>query len=164
MAELARVAVAEVRTAVPSGLGVEAGMMVLREEGEPHRTLRIIMAQPEARAIYAAWHATLPVRPSTWDLFVSAIALLEGRIDRAVITAVEQERHFFAAIELEHAGQRRTISCRPSDAVALALRAHGAEIFADEEVLAAAGRLADGTKPPAPQPPAPQPPQLPDSG
>lgn len=148
MPDLVKLAVAEVRPAVPSGLGVEAGMVILGEEGEPHRLLRIIIGQPEARAIYTAWQGALPRRPSTWDLFVSAVALLEGRIDRAVITAVEQERHFYARLELEQAGQRRTISCRPSDAIALAIRAHGAEIFAHEEVLAAAGRLADGTRPP----------------
>jgi bifunctional DNase/RNase len=139
--------VGDVRIAVPAGIGVEAGMVALVEEAEPQRQLRIVVAQPEARAISSAWRGDVPPRPSTWDLLISAVALLEGRVDRAVITAVEEERHWFASIELETPSGRRTLACRPSDAVALALRSWGAGIFAHEEVLASAGVLADGSRP-----------------
>ena len=142
-----RLRVTEVRLAVPASAGVEAGMIVLTEEGGPGRALRIIIGQPEARAIHAAWDGSVPSRPSTWDLFVSTVALLGARVDRVVITAVEQERHYFARIELEQHGERRTLSCRPSDAVALALRSYEAGIFAEESVLDEAGVLPDGTKP-----------------
>ncbi len=101
--------------------------------------MSIVIGQPEARAILAAWSGTTPSRPSTWDLFVSAVAVLEGRIDRVVITAVEEKRHFFANLELERDGQRRVLSARPSDAIALALRAEGAEIFVNESVIAEIG-------------------------
>ena len=138
----------EVRTAVPAGLGVAGGLVVLREEVEPHRFLRIIIGQPEARAIQAAIQGSVPERPGTWDLFVSAVAMLDAQISRVLITAVEEERHFYAALEMEQGGQRRRISCRPSDAIALAVRVPSAGIFAEEEVLAAAGRLADGTAAP----------------
>jgi hypothetical protein len=148
-----RLRVTEVRLAVPASAGVEAGMIVLTEEGGPGRALRIIIGQPEARAIHAAWDGSVPSRPSTWDLFVSTVALLGGRIDRVVITAVEQERHYFARIEMEQHDERRTLSCRPSDAVALALRSYEAGIFAEESVLDQAGVLPDGTKPgPGPSP------------
>jgi hypothetical protein len=142
-----RLRVTEVRLAVPASAGVEAGMIVLTEEGGPGRALRIIIGQPEARAIHAAWDGSVPSRPSTWDLFVSTVALLGARVDRVVITAVEQDRHYFARIELEQHGERRTLSCRPSDAVALALRSYEAGIFAEESVLDEAGVLPDGTKP-----------------
>jgi bifunctional DNase/RNase len=114
-------------------------MVTLREDDPPHRTLAIIIGQPEARAILAAWTGTAASRPSTWDLFVSAVAVLEGRIDRVVITAVEERRHFFASMELEREDQRRVLSARPSDAIALALRAYGAEIFVAEDVIAELG-------------------------
>jgi len=143
-----KLALSDVRVAVAVGAGVEAGLMVLREEAEPHRLLRIVIGQPEARAIMTSWSGSLPSRPSTWDLFVSAVAMLDARLDRAVITGVEEQRHFFAAVELERDGQRRVLACRPSDAVALAVRAFGAEIYAHEEVMAAAGVLADGSRPP----------------
>ncbi len=139
--------VTEVRLAVPATVGVEAGMMVLAEEEAPGRALRVIIGQPEARAVHAAWDGSTPSRPSTWDLFVSAVAMLGGRIEAAVITGVEQERHYFACIELEQQGVRRTLSCRPSDAVALALRSYGAGIFSEESVLDDAGVLPDGTRP-----------------
>ena len=71
----------------------------------------------------------------------------DAEVDRAVITGVEQERHYFASIEIEHDGECRTLSCRPSDAVALALRSYGAGIFAEESVLDDAGVLPDGSKP-----------------
>ena len=45
---------------------------------------------------------------------------------------------FFAELHLHHAGQSHRISCRPSDAVALACRV-GCPIFADSEVLDEAG-------------------------
>jgi bifunctional DNase/RNase len=142
--------VSDVQLAVPASVGVEAGMVVLSEEQPPGRMLRIIIGQPEARAILAAWQGAVPGRPSTWDLFVSTIALLNGTVDRVVITAVEEQRHYFAVLELHHGGQPLTLSCRPSDAIALAVRSYGAEILAEESVLDAAGVLADGTRPAPP--------------
>jgi bifunctional DNase/RNase len=116
-------------------------MVTLREDVPPHRSLSIVIGQPEARAILTAWTGTAPSRPSTWDLFVSTVAVLEGRFVRAVITAVEEQRHFFATIEVERGDQRRVLSARPSDAIALALRAHGAEMFVADTVMVAAGTL-----------------------
>lgn len=137
--ELVRVSVSNVRVAVATSPGVEAGMVTLREEGPPYRDMSIVIGQPEARAILAAWSGTTPARPSTWDLFVSAVAVLEGRLDRVVITAVEEKRHFFAILEIERDGQRRVLSARPSDGIALALRVDGAEIFVNESVMAEIG-------------------------
>lgn len=139
--------VSDVVLTVPASAGIEAGMVVLTEDQSPGRSLRIIIGQPEARAIHSAWDGSIPSRPSTWDLFVSAVALLGGSVDRAVITGVEQERHFFARLEVVQAGERRTLSCRPSDAVALALRSYTAGIYADQEVLDEVGVLPDGTRP-----------------
>jgi bifunctional DNase/RNase len=122
-------------------------MVMLTEDDAPFRSLRIIIGQPEAKAILAGWHGAVPGRPSTWDLFVSTVALLEGRIDRVVITAVQEERHYFAHIELEQSGERRILACRPSDAIALAVRAYNVDILAEAAVLEAAGVLPDGSKP-----------------
>jgi uncharacterized protein len=141
--------ITDVQTAVPASIGVEAGMVVLTEDELPGRSLRIIIGQPEARAILAAWQGATPGRPSTWDLFVSTVAILGGRLDRVVITAVQEERHYFAVIELEQNDERRTLSCRPSDAIALAVRAYETDILAEPSVLDAAGVLPDGSKPPA---------------
>ena len=116
-------------------------MVTLREELPPHRSLSIVIGQPEARAILTAWTGTAPSRPSTWDLLVSAVAALEGSIVRAVVTAVEEQRHFFATIDIERDGERRVLSARPSDAVALALRAYGADIYVADAVMVEVGVL-----------------------
>jgi bifunctional DNase/RNase len=137
--DLVKVAVSDVRVAVAAGPGVEAGMVTLREEEPPHRAVPIVIGQPEARAIQAAWTGTVRARPSTWDLFVSAIEAVDGRLERAVITDVEDHRHFFATIELEGTGARSVLPARPSDAIALALRAHGAGIYVAESVMTALG-------------------------
>lgn len=132
---LCRVSVSDVRTAVPTTPGVEAGMVTLREDDLPHRLVPIVIGQPEARAIQAAWTGTVQRRPSTWDLFVSAVAVLDARLDRAVITAVEEGRHFYANVEFERDGERRVLPARPSDAIALALRANEAAIYVAEQVM-----------------------------
>jgi bifunctional DNase/RNase len=156
--------VVDVRPAVPAGAGVEAGLVVLQETDPPGRMLRMFIGQHEARAIQVSWQGTVPPRPSTWDLFVSSIEMLGGRLHEVVITAVEEERHFFAAMELTQGDVPRTVACRPSDALALALRSPGARILTTEDVMEAAGVLADGSKPgrverpaPEPAPPAPEP-------
>jgi uncharacterized protein len=139
---LAKVAVSDVRVAVAAGPGVEAGMVTLTEEAAPHRAVPIVIGQPEARAIQGAWSGAVQNRPSTWDLFVSAISVLGARISRVVVTDVEEHRHFFATLELERDGELRVLPARPSDAIALALRAYGCEIFVSEQVMNALGLAA----------------------
>ncbi len=116
-------------------------MVTLREEAPPHRSFSMVIGQPEARAILAAWTGTVPARPSTWDLFVSGVTVLGGRFERAVITAVEEQRHFFAHLEIDHDGQRRVLEARPSDGIALALRVPEAEILVLESVMQAVAVL-----------------------
>jgi len=136
---LAKVTVSDVRVAVATNPGVEAGLVTLREEEAPHRTVAIVIGQPEARAIQSAWSGVVQRRPSTWDLFVSALAVLDAPLDRVVVTAVEEGRHFYASIEFASGGDRRVLAARPSDAIALALRAYGCEIFVAEKVFADLG-------------------------
>jgi bifunctional DNase/RNase len=132
---MVKVSVSDVRLAVATTPGVEAGMVTLREDDPPHRTVPIVIGQPEARAIQQAWTGSAARRPSTWDLFVSTIAVLDARLDRIVVTAVEEGRHFYANMELERGDERRVVAARPSDAIALALRAFGAEMYIANQVL-----------------------------
>jgi uncharacterized protein len=136
---LVKVSVSDVRVAVATSPGVEAGMVTLREDDPPHRTVPIVIGQPEARAIQQAWTGSAARRPSTWDLFVSTMAVLEARLDRIVVTAVEEGRHFYANLELERNGERRVVAARPSDAIALALRAFGTEMYVAAQVFADLG-------------------------
>ena len=138
--QLVEVAITEVRAAVPLRPGQEAGLAVLAEQEEPFRSLHIYIGQAEARAIQAGWRGDRPARPSTWDLFLSALELFDGHLTKAVINGVEEARHFFAAVELRRGEDAHLLSCRPSDAIALAVRVPGAGLYATEEVMAAAGR------------------------
>jgi bifunctional DNase/RNase len=145
--DLVLLRITDVRVAVPAGNGVEAGLVVLEEEIPPHRSLRLYVGQAEARAIQVSWSNTVPPRPSTWDLFISTIAQLDGRVDRAIIDDVQEERHYFAQLMVHRAevDEPLVLTARPSDAIALALRAHNARIYARPHVLDEAGLLADGS-------------------
>jgi uncharacterized protein len=136
----------EVKTAVPAGNGVEAGQIGLQELVAPWRIIRMIIGQPEARAIHSRWKGMVAARPLTWDLFISAIETLGATLKQVNITAVEEERHFFASIEMEVNGETRVLPCRPSDALALAMRSRDTLIMTTEEVMGEAGVLIDGTK------------------
>jgi bifunctional DNase/RNase len=136
---LVKVVVSDVRVAVATSPGVEAGLVTLQEEDPPNRTFQIIIGQTEARAIQQAWTGVAARRPTTWDLFVSTVALLEARLDRAVITAVEEGRHFYANLEFERGDERRVVGARPSDAIAVVLRAYGAAIYVAAQVFADLG-------------------------
>jgi|SRR5579875_630539 len=137
---LVELGLSEVRPSVLLRPGQEAGLVVLAEMDEPFRSLHIYVGQAEAKAIQAGWHGGRPARPGTWDLFLQAVELLGARLDKVVVERVEEARHFFARLEFERAGQLLSLPCRPSDAVALAVRVPAAGIYATEDVLASAGR------------------------
>lgn len=121
-------------------------MAVLAEPDEPFRCLYIYIGQAEARAIQSGQRGVQPPRPSTWDLFLSVVHLLGGKLGKAVINGVEESRHFYASLEVVKGDQVDLLPCRPSDAIALVVRSPGSSLYATEEVMAAAGRL--------PEPPA----------
>ena len=108
-------------------------VLLLREvDGE--RYLPIWIGQNEATAIALEQQGVEPARPLTHDLIKNLLdafghALLEVRIVDL------QEGTFFADLVFD--GDMR-VSCRPSDAVAVALRI-GAPVFVDEAVLTEAG-------------------------
>lgn len=139
--QLVELSVVEVLAAVPMRPGQESGLVVLGETAPPHRSLSIYIGQPEARAVQAAQRGVLPARPSTWDLYLSTLGALGARLARATIDRVEEQRHFFATIEVVQGEERHVLTCRPSDAIALAVREPACALSATEDVLLAAGRL-----------------------
>jgi bifunctional DNase/RNase len=137
---LVELVVTEVLAAVPLRPGQEAGLAVLAERYEPFRSLRIYIGQAEARAIQAGQRGDRPPRPSTWDLLLAVVESLGAKLTRAVIDGVEEARHFYASLELHREEEVIRLPCRPSDAIALAVRVGGAGLYATEEVMDAAGR------------------------
>jgi uncharacterized protein len=119
---------------VPSGGGTCA--IVLREaDGE--RFLPVVIGLLEAQAIAVKIQGMPTPRPLTHDLMSAVMTELHGKLVRVTIDNV-REGTFFATLEIDDEGRIFKIDARPSDAVALALRA-GAPIFVSEAVMDAAG-------------------------
>jgi uncharacterized protein len=113
-------------------------VLLLREVAGEGRTLPIYIGGPEAAAIALALEGEVPARPLTHDLLRNVLVELGAEVVQVIITEL-QEHTFFAELHLRVNGTTHVVSCRPSDAVALAVRA-GTPLFAAEQVLAVAGK------------------------
>lgn len=87
----------------------------------------------EAGAIQLAIEGKDPGRPMTHDLLKNALDLVGAEVIEVVVRAIEGNT-FLAVVELvERNGEHRLLDARPSDAIALALRA-GAPLFVRQSV------------------------------
>ena len=121
--------------------------VVILKDTARDRYLPIWIGPWEASAIAMKLQGLTPERPLTHDLFATTLEELGARIDRVVISELADET-FHARILLERDGRTVEVDARPSDALALAVRA-GVRIFAADAVLEQAalggdGRLGDG--------------------
>lgn len=114
--------------------------LILREADGQGRILPIFIGGPEATAIAFALEQVETPRPMTHDLMKDLLDELGAHVERIVVTEL-REATFFAEVVLRVGTEVHSISARPSDAVALAVRA-GAPVYAEEGVLEAAGRAA----------------------
>lgn len=110
-------------------------VLVLKDNDEK-AVLPIWIGAMEAMAISLALNGVKLPRPMTHDLLLSAINALEGKIVSVNVVSLK-EGTYYAEVEVDQKGQRKRIDCRPSDGIALALRAE-APIAVDEGVLIAA--------------------------
>ncbi len=111
--------------------------VVILQERFSNRYLPIWIGPAEADAIAVKLHNVQLARPITHDLLHSVITTLGAKLDCVVVNDLEQDT-FYAKLVLIVEGLEREIDCRPSDALALAVRAE-APIYAGEAVLAKAG-------------------------
>ena len=120
----------------------EAPIVVLRDK-EESRFLPIWIGHPEAKAIALTLEGVQVPRPLTHDLFVATLSTLHASLVRIEIHSLMSST-FYARLILEKDGEELVIDSRPSDAMALALRA-GAAILVSESVLesAKAGAIGD---------------------
>lgn len=109
--------------------------IVMMRDLEERKALLIWIGEPEANSILMALEGIQPPRPMTHDLLNGLITKLEAKLERVTITDM-REQTFFAELALTHAGKPLTLDARPSDAIALALRA-GVSVFVAESVMAA---------------------------
>ena len=108
--------------------------IVLLKTMEGNKFLPIWIGHPEAASILMKLQGATTPRPMTHDLMVDILGELEVRCVQVAVTEL-RENTFFASITLNIAGRDLEIDSRPSDAIALAVRA-GAPIFAADEVIA----------------------------
>ena len=125
-----------VRVEVPDNTPV----LILREQTGKRRVLPIMIGSPEASAIHFALEGVMSPRPMTHDLFVDVLNSVGVTLQRVIVTEI-RDHTYYAELYLQTPNGLQTVSSRPSDALALAVRA-GAEIFATEELLDAVGQEA----------------------
>jgi hypothetical protein len=92
----------------------------------------------EANAIAIEIEKVAAPRPMTHDLARNLLHYLNVSLERVVINEIKDDT-FFATLWLKQGDQAMTVDARPSDAIALALRAD-CPIYVSEEVMQA-GRL-----------------------
>jgi bifunctional DNase/RNase len=115
--------------------------VVILRDLERERFLPIWIGPWEANAIAMKLQGLTPERPLTHDLFAGVLEELGASIREVVIADLADET-FHARILLEAGGRIHEVDSRPSDALALAVRA-GVRIYAAEAVLERAGVEAD---------------------
>ena len=113
-------------------------VIVLKEKGGDRR-LPIIIGFLEASSIKMKVSGMNPPRPLTHDLLKATIENLDGRLEKVVIDKL-LENTFHAKLIIKQNGKLKIVDARPSDSIALAVRAK-APIFVEEEVLEKASLL-----------------------
>ena len=108
--------------------------IVLLKAVDTNKFLPIWIGHPEAAAILMKLQGATTPRPMTHDLLFEMLGELEVNCQRVSVTEL-RENTFYATITLSINGRDVEIDSRPSDALALAVRA-GAPIFAAEDVMA----------------------------
>ncbi len=115
-------------------------VVVLREIGS-QRYLPIWIGAPEADAITLRLQGIHVDRPLTHDLLYNTITTLGADVEYVVVTELKNDI-FYADIVLDLDESEIRIDARPSDAIALAVRAE-VPIYVVEEVMEEAGRIPD---------------------
>ena len=108
-------------------------VIVLKERGG-NRLLPIIIGISEVTAIKMKISGIQPPRPLTHDLLKNTIAQLGATLQRVIITKLEFNTFFATLLLQTRDGELREVDARPSDSIAVALRAD-APIFVAEDVL-----------------------------
>src|SRR5213078_2429039 len=107
--------------------------IVLLKTAEGNKFLPIWIGHPEAAAILMKLQSASTPRPMTHDLVTDMLDQLGAQVTRITVTEL-RENTFYAQITVQLDGSEIEVDSRPSDAIALAIRAD-APIFAADEVI-----------------------------
>ena len=107
--------------------------IVVLRDADNNRVLPIWVGPVEANAIAMQIENIAPPRPMTHDLLGHLLTALGASLQRVIITDL-RENTFYAYLELRRGDETVLVDSRPSDALALSIRAR-ARIFVDTRVL-----------------------------
>jgi bifunctional DNase/RNase len=107
--------------------------IVLLKTAEGNRFLPIWIGHPEAAAILMKLQGASTPRPMTHDLVTEMLGELNAQVVRITVTEL-RESTFYAQITVAQDGTEIEVDSRPSDAIALAIRAD-APIFVADRVI-----------------------------
>jgi len=96
--------------------------VVILKERDANRYLPIWIGSPEADAIAVKLQDVAVPRPLTHDLLGSVIAELGAIVDHVIVSDLSDDTFFAKLVLNVNDGPQREIDCRPSDAIALAVR------------------------------------------
>ncbi|MFM2144767.1 MAG: hypothetical protein RI899_555 [Actinomycetota bacterium] len=108
--------------------------IVLLKEIDGVRFLPIWVGAVEATAIAFAQQGVTPPRPLTHDLMQDIVESLDATLTAVQVTAIEEGVFMASLLMRDLEGKTISVSARPSDAIALALRTHS-NILADSDLL-----------------------------
>lgn len=109
-------------------------IVLLREPGSG-RYLPIWIGGAEAMSISSHLDGDVPPRPLTHQLLVDTLRALGADLQAVHLTDLRAGT-FYAELHLRSGGRDVVVSARPSDAIAVAIRAGGVPILVDEELFA----------------------------
>jgi bifunctional DNase/RNase len=107
--------------------------IVLLKTADGNKYLPIWIGHPEAAAILMKLQGAATPRPMTHDLVTEMLSQLDAQVVRITVTELK-DNTFYASITVAQDGSEVEIDSRPSDAIALAVRAD-APIYADDRVI-----------------------------
>ncbi|MCP5065664.1 MAG: bifunctional nuclease family protein [bacterium] len=114
-------------------------ILLLREREGLRRELPIWIGQFEAISIALATEGIPAPRPNTHDLIKRLMDSMQGSLSRVVVTELRGST-YYAVIELLVGGETVEVDCRPSDAIAVAIRTD-TPIYASDAVLREIDRI-----------------------
>lgn len=146
MARMVEVVIDSVRVSLTN----QQRIVVLRQV-DTDRYLPIWIGMYEAESITVALQEVEVARPQTHDLLKSIFGTLHARLLRVEVISLKDDV-FYGSIVAETGGEVVEIDCRPSDAIALAVRAH-VPILVSRDVMESAGIVPEEDAAAASEPP-----------
>jgi len=108
--------------------------LIVLKEKNGDRVLPIVIGLAEASAIKLKISGFNPPRPLTHDLLHIAIGELQAKIEKIIIDKLDEDTFHAKLVIKSASGEEKIIDARPSDSIALAVRAH-APIFVEDEII-----------------------------